>query len=49
MPEGEERTQLALLIANQMKKLMVQSNIDGVDDEKIFKRPRPSIRAERLC
>ena len=37
MPEGEERTQLALLIANQMKKLMVQSNIDGVDDEKIFK------------
>lgn len=37
MPEGEERTQLSLLIANQMKKLMVQSNIDGVDDEKIFK------------
>lgn len=37
MPEGEERTQLALLIANHMKKLMVQSNIDGVDDEKIFK------------
>ena len=37
MTEGEERTQLALLIANQMKKLMVQSNIDGVDDEKIFK------------
>lgn len=37
MPEGEERTQLALLIAGQMKKLMVQSNIDGVDDEKIFK------------
>ena len=37
MPECEERTQLALLIANQMKKLMVQSNIDGVDDEKIFK------------
>lgn len=37
MPEGEERQQLSLLIASQMKKLMVQSNIDGVDDEKIFK------------
>lgn len=37
MPEGEERLQLALLIAKQMKKLMLQSNLDGVDDEKIFK------------
>lgn len=48
MPEGEERTQLALLIANQMKKLMVQSNIDGVDDER-YSKTSPSIRAERLC
>lgn len=37
MPEGEERLELSLLIAKQMKKLMLQSNLDGVDDEKIFK------------
>ncbi len=37
MPEGEERDQLVLLIANQMKKLQMQVNKDGVDDIKIFK------------
>ena len=37
MPEGEEREALALLLANQMKKLMLAVAPDGVDDEKIFK------------
>ncbi len=37
MPEGEERDQLAMLIAHHMKKLMLQTNNEGVDDEKIFK------------
>lgn len=37
MPDGEERKQLSLLIANHMKKLMLQANNEGVDDEKIFK------------
>lgn len=37
MEEGEERTELCRLIANQMKKLMLAVNHDGVDDSKIFK------------
>lgn len=37
MPAGEERDQLVMLIAGQMKKLMLSVNKDGVDDEKIFK------------
>ena len=37
MPDGEERQQLVLLLANHMKKLMLAVNKDGVEDEKIFK------------
>ena len=37
MPEGEERNQLVLMIANHMKKLMLAVNKDGVDDDKVFK------------
>lgn len=37
MPEGEERMQLSLLIAHHMKKLMLQNNNEGVDDDKVFK------------
>ncbi len=36
-PEGEDREVLAVLIANQMKKLMVTVDNDVVEDEKIFK------------
>ncbi len=37
MPEGEERDVLALRIANHMKKLMVTSDNDNVEDERIFR------------
>jgi hypothetical protein len=37
MPEGEERDALIMLLASQMKKLMLAVNKDGVDDAKIFK------------
>lgn len=37
MDEGEERDEFVLLIANHMKKLLLNVNPDGVDDEKIFK------------
>lgn len=37
MEPGEERNELIRLIANQMKKLMLAVNTDGVDDTKIFK------------
>lgn len=37
MEEGEERDALVLLLANHMKKAMLAVNIDGVDDDKIFK------------
>lgn len=37
MEEGEERTELVRLIANHMKKLMLNVNPEGVEDEKIFK------------
>lgn len=36
MPEGEDRWALVTLIASQMKKMMLNSNRDGVADEKIF-------------
>ncbi len=37
MDEGEERDALIFYIANQMKKLMLQVNKDGVDDARIFR------------
>lgn len=36
MEEGEERDELILLIANQMKKLMLEYNKEGVEDARIF-------------
>lgn len=36
-PEGEERDVLSILLANQMKKMMVTVDNDIVEDEKIFK------------
>lgn len=36
-PENPDRDELIMLIANHMKKLMLQLNPDGVDDERIFK------------
>lgn len=36
MPEGPERDKAVSLIANQMKKQMLASNPDGVDDHRIF-------------
>ncbi len=36
-PEGEERDVLAILLANQMKKMMVTADNDAVEDEKIFR------------
>lgn len=37
MPAGDEKDELIMLLANHMKKLMVASDSDGIDDEKIFK------------
>lgn len=37
MPEGEERDTLILLLANQMKKLLLAYNPEGVDDERVFR------------
>lgn len=37
MEPGEERDELIRLLANQMKKLMLAANSDGVDDERIFR------------
>lgn len=37
MPEGPERDELVLLLANHMKKLLIAVNKDNVDDAKIFK------------
>lgn len=37
MEPGEERDALVLYLADHMKKLMLQVNKDGVEDEKIFK------------
>lgn len=36
-PEGEEKDVLSILIANQMKKMMVTVDNDVVEDEKIFR------------
>lgn len=36
MPEGEERSALVMMIANQMKKLLTESTGDVVDDKRIF-------------
>ncbi|MDE7410661.1 MAG: DUF4290 domain-containing protein [Paramuribaculum sp.] len=37
MPEGEERTALLTLIGNQMKKIIINSTNDNVDNDKILK------------
>lgn len=37
MPEGSERDELTLLVANHMKKLLLTVSKDGVEDEKIFR------------
>ena len=37
MEPSEEREALVLLLANQMKKVMLASGNDGVDDNRIFK------------
>ena len=37
MPEGEERNQLIYLLANHMKKLLLNINPEGIDDEKVFR------------
>jgi len=37
MLEGEERENLSMLIAQHMKKLLLQVNNEGVEDEKVFK------------
>lgn len=37
MPEGSERDELTLLVANHMKKLLLTVSKDGVEDDKIFR------------
>lgn len=37
LPESEERNALIQLIANHMKKLLLQLNPDGVEDERVFR------------
>ncbi len=37
MPQGDERDELIVLLANQMKKLLTALNPEGVEDEKVFK------------
>lgn len=37
MPEGPERDEVVLMLANQMKKQMLAVNPDGVEDARIFK------------
>lgn len=37
MPEGPERSEAIMLLANQMKKSMLAVNADGVEDARIFK------------
>ncbi|MBD5349774.1 MAG: DUF4290 domain-containing protein [Bacteroides sp.] len=36
MGEGPERDALITLVANQMKKLLIETNRDGVDDRRVF-------------
>ena len=37
MEEGDERNELIVLIANQMKKLLMSANKEGVEDARIFR------------
>lgn len=37
MPPGDERDELIFLLANQMKKLLLAINPEGVDDSKVFR------------
>lgn len=37
MPDDDARLHMSLLIAEHMKKLLIQANIDGIDDDKVFK------------
>lgn len=37
MPQGDERSQFIVLLANHMKKLLLSVNPDGVEDIKVFK------------
>lgn len=46
MPEGPERDEVTLLIANQMKKQMLAVNPDGVEDARIFKDLADMTRGE---
>ncbi|MCM1028268.1 MAG: DUF4290 domain-containing protein [Pseudoflavonifractor sp.] len=36
MEEGEEREALVMMIANQMKKMLLAINPDGIDDRRVF-------------
>ena len=36
MEEGPERDALIALVANQMKKILIETNRDGVDDRRVF-------------
>lgn len=36
LPEGEERDELIMLTANQMKKILIESSRDNVDDARVF-------------
>lgn len=36
LPEGEERDELIILTANQMKKMLVEGSRDSVDDARVF-------------
>ena len=55
MPDGEERDALITLVANQMKKTLLASNPEGVDDQRILNDVRAishgAIKAdpERIC
>ncbi|MDE7119455.1 MAG: DUF4290 domain-containing protein [Muribaculaceae bacterium] len=46
MPAGDERDELVLLLANQMKKQMLAVNPDGVDDGRIFRDLADMTRGE---
>lgn len=37
MPEGEERDELVMLLAHQMKKQLVLHNLDSVDDGRVYR------------
>ena len=46
MPQGPERDEVILLVANQMKKQMLAVNPDGVEDARIFKDLADMTRGE---